>query len=262
MVSSTESPVMLSVEGVSLSFGGLHVLKDVSFEVVENQICALIGPNGAGKTSIFNCISRFYHPSRGQIKMNGDDLLQRPAHDMAKQGIARTFQNLALFGAQTVFENVMVGAYPVTKSTIFDALFRLPRERREERDSAARTWRKLEETGLADFADSKVSDLPFGTQKRVELARALMSEPKLLLLDEPANGLSQGEVESLADFIRGFAEASPITILLVEHHIGMVRAISDHVVVLDAGEVLAEGSAEEVTKNPLVIQAYLGGAAA
>lgn len=252
---------MLAVEGVSLNFGGLRVLTDVGFEVAENQICALIGPNGAGKTSVFNCVSRFYTPSSGRILMAGENLLGRPPHEVARHGIARTFQNLALFEAQTVFENVMVGAYPVTRSTILESLLRLPRERREERETAARAWEMLDETGLGDVADAKVRDLPFGTQKRVELARALMSEPRLLLLDEPANGLSHGEVDALAEFIREFADRRRLTILLVEHHIGMVRAIADHVVVLDAGEVLAQGSPEQVTADPRVIKAYLGSAA-
>ncbi|WP_336660034.1 ABC transporter ATP-binding protein [Leucobacter sp. USHLN153] len=253
---------MLRVDGVSLNFGGLKVLKDVSFEVAEGQICALIGPNGAGKTSIFNCVSRFYQPSSGRIEMAGHNLLEGPAHDVPRRGIARTFQNLALFGAQTVFENVMVGAYPVTKASPWSSLFRLPGERREERETEERAWAMLEDTELIEFADAKVSDLPFGTQKRVELARALMSDPKLLLLDEPANGLAHGEVESLAEFIREFAARRSITVLIVEHHIGMVRAISDHVVVLDAGEVLAQGTADEVTNDPRVIKAYLGSAAA
>lgn len=261
MVNDTTGQLMLRVEGVSLNFGGLQVLKDVSFDVRQNQICALIGPNGAGKTSMFNCVSRFYRPSRGRILVSGENLLQHPAHDVAKHGIARTFQNLALFGAQTVFKNVVVGAYPVTRSSIVDSLLRLPRERREEARTEERAWEMLEETGLADVADVKVLDLPFGTQKRVELARALMCEPKLLLLDEPANGLSHSEVESLAEFIRDFVSRRGLTLLLVEHHIGMVRAISDHVVVLDAGEVLAQGSAEKVTRDPRVIQAYLGSAA-
>lgn len=262
VVTASEGPAILSVENVSLNFGGLKVLKDVSFDVADRQICALIGPNGAGKTSIFNCVSRFYTPSSGRILMAGENLLQRPAHEVARHGIARTFQNLALFGAQTVFENVMVGAYPVTKASILDSLLRLPRERREERETEDRAWEMLEETGLAELADTKVLDLPFGTQKRVELARALMSRPRLLLLDEPANGLSHAEVDALAEFIREFAAARELTLLLVEHHIGMVRAISDHVVVLDAGEVLAQGSPDEVTRDPRVIKAYLGSAAA
>jgi branched-chain amino acid transport system ATP-binding protein len=233
----------------------------VSFDVAEQQVCALIGPNGAGKTSIFNCVSRFYQPSSGQIHMAGESLLQLPAHAVAKQGIARTFQNLALFAAQTVFENVMVGAYPVTKSSIISSLLRLPRERKEERNTEARVWGLLEEIGLDDVADTRVRDLPFGTQKRVELARALMSDPRLLLMDEPANGLAQDEVESLGEFILDIARRRKLTVLMVEHHMGMVRMISDHVVVLDAGEVLTQGVVDEIAEDPRVVQAYLGSAA-
>ena len=252
---------MLSVEHISLSFGGLQVLRDVSFAVAPQQVCALIGPNGAGKTSIFNCVSRFYRPSSGRIVVADQDLLALPAHSIASHGIARTFQNLALFGAQTVFENVMVGAYPITQASFLASLLRLPHERQEERRTEALAWSLLEEMELAAFADARVLDLPFGTQKRVELARALMSDPSLLLLDEPANGLSHDEVDSLAEFIRDTAARRELTVLMVEHHIGMVRAISDHVVVLDAGEVLATGKVDDVTADPRVITAYLGSAA-
>nr|WP_179492963.1 ABC transporter ATP-binding protein [Microbacterium immunditiarum] len=251
----------LEVKAVSLHFGGLQVLSGLSFSVQPGTVCALIGPNGAGKTSLFNCISRLYRPSNGAITINAIDVLAVRAHDAVRIGIARTFQNLALFGTLTVRENVLAGAHGATSSGMVADLLRLPRARREMQATRAKADAVIDEIGLTHVAETTVSSLPFGTQKRVELARALMSDPQLLMLDEPANGLDHSEVEELAQLVRDIAERRDLTVLLVEHHIGMVMTVADHVVVLDAGRKVAEGDPQSVVNNPDVIRAYLGKAA-
>lgn len=252
---------VLEVSDLNLSFGGLRVLTDLSFTLTPATVCALIGPNGAGKTSLFNCISRLYQPTSGSITVNGTDVLQAAPHDAVRSGIARTFQNLALFGTMSVRDNILAGAHGVTRSGMIADMLRLPGARREASRVRSKAAAVLAETGLVGVADVRVSSLPFGTQKRVELARALMPDPVLLLLDEPANGLAHGEVDELAGLIRSVAASRDLTVLLVEHHIGMVTSVADHVVVLDAGKKIAEGVPQVVVRDPEVIRAYLGGAA-
>ncbi len=257
MTEST-APALLRVRNVGVRFGGIVALDDVSFDVAPNRIVGLIGPNGAGKTTLFNCLSRLYQCDSGDIVFDGRSLLRVPRHRIAALGIGRTFQNLALFGTMTVLDNVMVGHHCCMRSGFLSNALRLPGVGRGEFAATGTARALIEFLGLKAVAGTRVSDLPIGTQKRVELARALASDPTLLLLDEPASGLNHEEVGVLGAVIRDIRDRLGVTILLVEHHMSLVMSISDLVVALDFGRKIAEGTPDEVRACPEVVQAYLG----
>jgi branched-chain amino acid transport system ATP-binding protein len=249
---------LLAVRDLSVVFGGIVALNGVSFDMKRGQILGLIGPNGAGKTTLFNCLSRLYQPSKGDILMEGVSILTRPPHRIAEIGISRTFQNVALFPNLSVIDNVRVGTHSRTNSDIVSDSLNLGWVRRGEAALNRKAEDILGYLDLRDVAHTVVAGLPFGTQKRVELARALAADPKVLLLDEPAGGLNHQEVHVLGDLIRRIRDERDMTILLVEHHMGLVMSIADHVVALNFGRKLAEGTPSQVRSDPDVINAYLG----
>jgi branched-chain amino acid transport system ATP-binding protein len=252
----TTPPVLLELRDVTVRFGGLVALSGVSFDVPQGRVTGVIGPNGAGKTTVFNVVCGFVRPERGELLWRGERLSRHRPHDLTRLGIARTLQGLGLFPALTAVENVMVGADRHARTGFLSALLALPRSDRDEGALRERALRVLGDLGVADVAHRRPGELPYGVQKRVALARALVAEPDLLLLDEPAAGLSADEIGELATLIRELREN--MSVVLVEHHMDLVMEVCDDVVVLDFGRLISRGTTREVRDDPLVITAYLG----
>ena len=252
------SPPLLQVRNLSLSFGGVRAVRDVNFSVERGQIVALIGPNGAGKTSVFNLVSRVFDADSGKVLLGGEDLLHVRPHDVIRQGVARTFQNIELFEGATVLDNLMLGRHSASRAGFVSQLLQLPACRAAEVESRERIEDVIEFLALAPWRRKLVAGLSYGTRKIVELGRALVAQPKLLLLDEPASGLNFEETTRLGHWIREIRDRLGITVLMVEHDMGLVNAVADSVVAMDQGAVLTVGTAAQVQADPRVVAAYIG----
>ena len=250
---------LLTVEDLAINFGGISALAGVSFAVEPGQVLTIIGPNGAGKTTIFNLLSRIYEPTRGRLVFCGEDVTSVPAHEIARRGIARTFQNIELFQHASVLQNLLLGRHAHKRSRFFEELLFLPRVRALELQHREAVETVIDFLDLQPYRDSLIVNLPYGVRKVVEMARALCTQPKLLLLDEPSSGLSVEETEDMAFWIQDIRTLLGITVLMVEHDMTLVSAVSDRVVALNYGRVIATGTVREVQAHPDVVKAYLGG---
>ncbi len=249
---------VLSADNLTIRFGGLTAVDSVSFEVREREVYTIVGPNGAGKTTIFNLISRIYDPTEGRIRFCGEDITDMPAHRIAGIGIARTFQNIELFEHATVLHNLLVGRHCKSRTNVFEELAFLPRVRRAEHVHREKVEEVIDFLDLQPYRDQYIANLPYGVRKVVELARALCIEPKLLLLDEPASGLSVEETENVAFWIDDIKNDLGVAILMVEHDMSLVTEVSDRVLAMNDGRTIAEGTSDEVQNHPEVVRAYLG----
>jgi branched-chain amino acid transport system ATP-binding protein len=250
---------LFKADGLGINFGGIRALDGVSFEVDEGQVFTIIGPNGAGKTTIFNLVSRIYDPSHGRLFYCDRDITRVPPHEIARRGIARTFQNIELFEHATVLQNLLLGRHPHTRARFIEELLFLPRVRALEIEHREAAERVIDFLDLQAHRDSLIVNLPYGVRKVVEMARALCTQPRLLLLDEPSSGLSVEETEDMAFWIQDIRTLLGITVLMVEHDMSLVSAVSDRVLALNYGRTVAIGTAREVQEHPDVVKAYLGG---
>ncbi len=255
--SQTDRPI-LEANTLTRCFGGLVAVNNVSFSVNDGEIFGLIGPNGAGKTTLFNLVTGLIHPSSGKMLYRGDEISNLRPHQIAKKGIARTFQNIRLFADLSALENVMIAQHIHTKSGVFKGVLGLPPAPREEQKTRSKAFELLELVGLGDRADEKASNFPYGDQRRLEIARALALEPAVLLLDEPAAGMNPSEKQQLSDFIRQIRDQFNLTILLIEHHVPLVMGLCDRIAVLNFGQLIALGNPAHVKSDRAVIEAYLG----
>lgn len=256
--SRVPAETILRASGINKHFGGVHAVRDMSLEVARGQTVSVIGPNGAGKTTVFNLLSGVNPVDSGTIELDGRDITALPQHDVAKAGIARTFQNIRLFSGLSIAENVLISLDSRAGYGWHDAILRLGRYRTEDRESRAALDEYLDAVNLQNVAASKPSQLSYGHQRRVELARALAARPKVLLLDEPAAGFNPGEVDQFIELLQALKERYGLTILIIEHRMQVVMRMSDHVYVMNFGALIADGSASEIQRNPEVIKAYIG----
>ena len=258
-VSPVESSALFQAEHLSISFGGVHAVRDVSFEIESGEVFSIIGPNGAGKTTVFNLISRFYDLGSGRMVMGGEDMTDVPAHRVAEAGIARTFQNTELFDRETVLDNLLVGRHVHRHTSLLTELFFRPTVRRQEVAFRRKVEDVIDLLNLQRYRDAPVASLPYGARKMVEIGRALCIEPKLLLLDEPSSGLNPEETEDLSFWIEDIVEDLGVTVAMVEHDMNLVATVSNRVLAMADGAVLAVGTPEEIQSHPEVLRAYLGG---